>query len=162
LPTLRERKEDIPYLAEHFLKQLSEQMKKNVKGLAPEAMRKLMLYDWPGNVRELENALEYAVAMSQQDVITEDLILQKKDSSTKSSAERTASELEISVKGPLTTYKTAKYEFEKAYLTQLLESCAGKASDAAKLAGKCRTDFYDLLRKHEIRLDRFKAMNQAK
>jgi two-component system response regulator GlrR len=162
LPTLRERKDDIPYLAEHFLKQLSEQMKKNVKGIAPEAMRKLMLYDWPGNVRELENALEYAVAMSQQDVITEDLILQRKDSSTKSSAERTASDLEISVKGPLTTYKTAKYEFEKAYLTQLLESCAGKASDAAKLAGKCRTDFYDLLRKHEIKLDRFKAVNQPK
>ena len=162
LPSLRERKEDIPYLAEHFVKQLSDQMKKNLKGLTPEAMRKLMLYDWPGNVRELENALEYAVAMSQQDVITEDLILQKKDSSTKSSSERPAGELEISVKGPLTTYKTAKYEFEKAYLTQLLESCAGKASDAAKLAGKCRTDFYDLLRKHEIKLDRFKAMNQSK
>jgi two-component system response regulator GlrR len=162
LPSLRERKEDIPYLAEHFVKQLSDQMKKNLKGLTPEAMRKLMLYDWPGNVRELENALEYAVAMSQQDVITEDLILQKKDSLTKSSSERPAGELEISVKGPLTTYKTAKYEFEKAYLTQLLESCAGKASDAAKLAGKCRTDFYDLLRKHEIKLDRFKAMNQSK
>jgi len=158
LPPLRERKEDIPYLAEHFVKQLSEQMKKQIKGISPEAMRRLMLYEWPGNVRELENALEYAVAMSQQDVITEDLILQRKDAPGTPSGEKPASQLEVSVKGPLMTYKTAKYEFEKAYLTQLLESCGGKASEAAKLAGKCRTDFYDLLRKHEIKIERFKQL----
>src|ERR1044071_2553506 len=55
LPPLRERKEDILPLAEHFLKKYSLQMKRDVKGLTPEAVRRLMLHDWPGNVRELEN-----------------------------------------------------------------------------------------------------------
>jgi two-component system response regulator GlrR len=159
LPPLRERKEDVPYLAERFLKQLAQQMKKNVKGLTPEALRKLMLYDWPGNVRELENMLEYAVAMSRDDLITEDLVLQRRDGAGRSRNEQTASDLEISVKGPLTTYKNAKYEFERTYLIQLLQSCGGKASEAAKIAGKCRTDFYDLLRKHDIKIDRFRSGN---
>jgi len=54
------------------------------------------------------------------------------------------------------SYKTAKYEFEKEYLLHLLKLCGGKASEAAKLAGKSRTDFYELLRKHEIKIDEFK------
>jgi two-component system response regulator GlrR len=159
LPALRERKEDIPYLAERFLKQMAQQMKKNIKGLTADALRKLMLYDWPGNVRELENTLEYAVAMSRDDMITEDLVLARRNGVPRSPAERTAGELEISVKGPLTTYKAAKYEFERTYLIQLLQACGGKASEAAKIASKCRTDFYDLLRKHDIRIDRFRGGN---
>ena len=71
LPPLRDRKEDIPYLTEHFLKKFNKQMKKEVRALTPQAMQRLMLYDWPGNIRELENTVEYAVAMTQQDVITE-------------------------------------------------------------------------------------------
>src|SRR5438445_13737561 len=78
VPPLRERKEDIVPLVESFLKKFSEQMKKEVKGLTPEALRKLMLHDWPGNVRELENTIEYAVAMAQKDVITDDSVLQSK------------------------------------------------------------------------------------
>ena len=67
---MRERKEDILPLAEHFLKKYSQQMKRDVKGLTPEAVRRLMLHDWPGNVRELENTIEYAVAMTQKDMVT--------------------------------------------------------------------------------------------
>jgi len=59
-------------------------------------------------------------------------------------------------KGPVKSYKSAKYEFEKGYLVHLLKLCGGKASEAAKLAGKSRTDFYELLRKHEIRIDDFR------
>src|SRR3989337_4181491 len=75
LPPLRERKEDIPYLVDHLLKKICQQKKKEVKGLTPAAIQKLVLHDWPGNVRELENTLEYAVTMTEQDVITEDLVL---------------------------------------------------------------------------------------
>ena len=75
LPPLRERREDIPLLAEYFLKKFSAQMSKEIKGLAPAALQRLMLHEWPGNVRELENTIEYAVAMTVQDVIAEDLIL---------------------------------------------------------------------------------------
>ena len=53
-------------------------MKKEIKGLTPQAMQKLMLYDWPGNVRELENVVEYAAAMTDKEFITENLLLQTK------------------------------------------------------------------------------------
>ena len=79
LPPLRERKEDVPLLAEHFLKEISQRMKKDVKGISAMAMQKLMLYDWPGNVRELENTIEHAVAITQNDVISEEIVLPTKD-----------------------------------------------------------------------------------
>jgi two-component system, NtrC family, response regulator GlrR len=82
LPPLRERKDDIPLLAEHFREKFRQQMNKQVKGLSALALQKMVLYDWPGNVRELENTMEYAVAITQQDMISEDLILQQ----TKSAA----------------------------------------------------------------------------
>jgi len=156
LPPLRERKEDIPLLADRFLKQISQQMKKKIKGITPEAMRKLMLYDWPGNVRELENTLEYAVAMTRHDMLTEDSILHPKGAVANSRAEDVATFVNGTKGGPVKSYKSAKYEFEKGYLVHLLKLCGGKASEAAKLAGKSRTDFYELLRKHEIRIDDFR------
>lgn len=63
LPSLRERREDIPLLARHFLEGFSKSMEKPITGLSPEAMRRLESYDWPGNVRELENTMERAVAL---------------------------------------------------------------------------------------------------
>ena len=156
LPPLRERKEDIPLLADRFLKQISQQMKKKIKGITPEAMRKLMLYDWPGNVRELENTLEYAVAMTRHDMLTEDSILHTKGTTVNSARTEDLATFVNGTKGPVKSYKSAKYEFEKGYLVHLLKLCGGKASEAAKLAGKSRTDFYELLRKHEIKIDDFR------
>ena len=141
LPPLRERKEDIPLLAEHFLKKFSRQMKKEVKGLTSQAIQKLMLYEWPGNVRELENTVEYAVAMTQQEIITEDFILQTRG---------------VISQEPLKPLKEAKDAYEKSYLIHLLEICEGNVSKAAKLAGKYRADFYDLLKKHRLNLSTFK------
>ena len=161
LPPLRERKEDIPHLAERFLKKVAQQMKKDVKGITPQAMQRLMLYDWPGNVRELENTLEYAVAMTRQDMITEDSVLQTKNSSGSTNQEDLSPQMNIALKGPLKSYKQAKYEFERGYLIHLLKLCGGKASEAAKLAEKSRTDFYELLRKHEIKIETFKRTEAA-
>ncbi len=141
LPSLRERKEDIPPLVEHFIKKFSHQMKKEVKGLTSMAMQKVMLHEWPGNVRELENTIEYAVAMTQQDVIVEDLILQAKG---------------VISQEPLKPLKEARDAFEKSYLIYLLELCNANVSKAAKLAGKYRADFYDLLKKHDLNLRDFK------
>ncbi len=141
LPPLRERKEDIPPLVEHFLRKFSQQAKKEIKGLTPEAMQKLMLYDWPGNIRELENVIEYAVAMSDKDFITEDLILRTKG---------------VVTQAPVQPLKEARDAFEKSYLMYLLEISRGKVSEAAKLAGKYRADFYILLKKHNLSPDDFK------
>jgi two-component system response regulator GlrR len=141
LPPLRDRKEDILPLVEHFLKKFAQQMKKEVKGLTPIALQKLMLHEWPGNVRELENAVEYAVAMTQQEHITEEFILQAKP------PEKTES---------LKPFKEAKDAFEEKYLRNLLEICQGNVSQAAKMAGKYRADFYELLKKHSLNLADFK------
>jgi two-component system, NtrC family, response regulator PilR len=63
LPPLRERREDIPLLARHFLDRFRKSMNKSIEGISPEAVRRLEAYDWPGNVRELENTMERAVAL---------------------------------------------------------------------------------------------------
>lgn len=162
LPPLRERREDIPQLANHFLKIMSQQMKKEVRGITPPAMQKLMLHDWPGNVRELENVLEYAVAMTPLDMITEEYVLQAKPCAPQTAVQaENGLQMNLTLNGPVRSYKDARYQFEKDYLVRLLELCGGKASEAAKLAGKCRTDFYELLRKHEIRIENFKALGSV-
>jgi two-component system response regulator GlrR len=141
LPPLRERREDIPPLVEHFLKKFSQQMKKEVKGLGPGVLQRLMLQEWPGNVRELENTVEYAVAMTQQDFIAEDFILQAQPAQNSES---------------LKPFKEAKDAFEREYLRNLLELCQGNVSQAAKMAGKYRADFYDLMKKHNMQTADFK------
>jgi two-component system response regulator GlrR len=141
LPPLRERKEDIPLLVTHFLKKCSEEIKKEIKGISPAAIQKLLAYSWPGNVRELENTIEYAVAMTTRDVIDEELILQ-----TKKGAETN-----------LKSLKEAKKDFERNYIVNLLVLTEGNVSKAAELAGKYRADFYELLKKHNLNPSDFKG-----
>ncbi len=145
LPPLRARKEDIPMLAGHFLKKYGAQMNKKVRGLAPAAMQRLMLHEWGGNVRELENTIEYAVAMTREDMISEDLILPSKSDPAGTTIK------------PL---KEAKDSFEKGYLVHLLELTNGIVSSAANLAGKYRADFYALLKKHGINPGDFKKQSK--
>jgi len=157
LPPLRERKEDIVPLVDHFLKKCRQQMKKDVKGLTPEALRKLMLHDWPGNVRELENTIEYAVAMTRKDMVGDDYILPGKVTPQEAGlGVNGAREKSLAGSEGLRSLKDARDAFERDYLTQVLALAEGNVSHAAKLAGKYRADFYDLLKKHDLRADDFK------
>ncbi|OPX97892.1 MAG: Transcriptional regulatory protein QseF [Syntrophorhabdus sp. PtaB.Bin047] len=140
IPPLRERREDIIPLAEHFLRKTSEKMKKEVRGLTPMAIQKLMLHDWPGNVRELENAIEYAVVTSRGEVIADEAILPFRET------------LSTSPK----PFKEAKEDFEKEYLNWVLQIAEGNVSKAAGMAGKYRADFYSLLRKYDLKPEDFK------
>lgn len=135
LPPLRKRKEDVILLADHFLNKYAQEAQKDIVGFTPEAVQKLMLHDWPGNVRELENTVEGAVALTTQNIISDELILPT---------------LSFEDAG-LKPYKNAKESFEKNYLIQLIELTHGNVSQAAKLAGKYRADLYDLLKKHDIK-----------
>ena len=146
LPPLRERKEDIPHLAEHFLREISQRMKKEIKGISAMGMQKLMLYDWPGNVRELENTIEHAVAITQHDVISEEIILPSKDL----------------LPEPLKPFKEAVEEFKRGYIVRLLEFTKGNVSKAAELAGKYRADFYNLIKKHSLKPEDFKNLHKKK
>ncbi|RJP71203.1 MAG: PAS domain S-box protein [Candidatus Abyssobacteria bacterium SURF_17] len=74
LPPLRERKDDIPLLTEHFIKKFRRHTGKSVSGIHPDALRTLMSYSWPGNVRELENAIEHAFVLGKTKTITPDLL----------------------------------------------------------------------------------------
>lgn len=141
LPPLRERKEDILPLTDIFVKEFSAQMGKGVKGLTPEAIQKLMQYDWPGNIRELKNTIEYAIAMTQHDIISEKYVLQGK---------------ELPLSGALKPLSEARAEFDKNYLMHLLGISGGNVTKAAKMAGKYRADFYNLIKKYGIDLSSYK------
>jgi two-component system, NtrC family, response regulator GlrR len=140
LPPLQERKEDIPILSRHFLQKFSKEMGKEVNGFSINAMQKLISYPWPGNIRELENTIECAVAMTQRDIITQELILQSQEIDPEK----------------LTSFKDAKENFEKNYLIQLLELTRGNVSKSAKLAGKYRADVYELIKKYNLKMTDFR------
>ena len=134
IPPLRERRDDIPLLAQHFLKQSAKCSKKDVRGFTPAAMHRLMIYPWPGNVRELENAIEKAVVMSRQDMVVPDLL----------PTVGISSDLRLK---PLTE---AKEEFERSYLRNVLQMTGGNISRAAQFAGRYRADFYKMLKKYGL------------
>jgi len=140
LPPLREKKEDIPILVDHFIKKQAKKMNKEIQGVSISALQKLLSYDWPGNVRELENTIEYASAMTTKKIIGENLILKT----------RIISESELQ---PL---KKAKNDFESNYLSKLLSITGGNVSKASKIAGKYRADLYGLMKKHGFKALDFK------
>jgi two-component system response regulator GlrR len=134
LPPLRERREDIPLLAEHFLKIFSKKTGKKIEGITPEALQMLMTYDWPGNVRELENKMGYAVAMTgRARIMPEDILL--------SGMTR---DLEMK------TFDEAKEEFEKEYLRRLLGATKGNFQRAARMAKRQRSHLYYLMKKYRL------------
>jgi len=140
LPPLRERKEDIPLLAEHFLKIYSQKIGKKIEGITPEALQRMMLYDWPGNVRELENRIEYAVAMTVKSrIVPEDILLSG-----------ATPDLEIRA------FEDAKGEFEKEYLRKLLATTRGNFQLAAGMAKRQRSSLYYLIKKHRIKPSDFR------
>jgi two-component system response regulator GlrR len=96
----------------------------------------MMAYDWPGNVRELENTVECAVAMSEANLIGEEVVLRNP--------------MQSGNEDHLKPFKDAKEAFERSYLLNLMELTRGNISQAAKLAGKYRADLYALLKKYAL------------
>ena len=140
LPTLAERREDIPLLATHFLRKLADRYKKPVPSLAPEAMALLVAAPWPGNVRQLLNTLEQAVALATTAVVPASLI-------------QTALRDDSGVLMPL---EDARRQFERDYLVRLLKITGGNVTQAATLAKRNRTEFYKLLQRHRLEPAMFK------
>jgi two-component system response regulator GlrR len=134
LPSLVERREDIPLLAHHFLQEISNKYKKQFSGFAPDAMSALVAARWQGNVRQLYNVVEQVCALATSPLIPLSLIQR---------ALRVPS-LEV------LSYADAKLRFECNYLVQLLKLTDGSVTDAARVAGRNRTEFYRLLQKHQL------------
>jgi two-component system response regulator GlrR len=140
LPPLAERREDIPILVQHFLKEISARYRKPLPTLAPEALAAVVAAPWPGNVRQLENLLEQAVALSTTNVIPLSLVRTSLDDA----------------QAPLVSFETARKSFERDYLVRILKLTAGNAAQAAQMAGRNRTEFYKLLQRHNLEPGMFK------
>jgi DNA-binding NtrC family response regulator len=126
LPPLRERKEDIPLLAQHFLKKFALDNHKEVTGFSPEATDFLLRYDWPGNIRELENAIERAVILAKKPIIElADLPQQKLVASQQISPEKNLKQV------------------EKEHIRNVLAETKGNYTEAARILGISRMTLYN-------------------
>jgi len=141
LPTLGERREDIPLLANHFLLRLAAKYGRRLSGFAPEALKVLAAAPWPGNVRQLYNVVEQVCALSTTALVPLALV------------QRALRVPTVEVQ----TYVEAKRRFERDYLVGLLKMTGGNISDAARLAGRNRTEFYRLLQKNDLTPGLFKG-----
>ncbi|MEL6949344.1 MAG: sigma 54-interacting transcriptional regulator [Pseudomonadota bacterium] len=140
MPPLDERREDIPLLVSHFLRQLTDQGDAERKVYAPEALELLVMAEWPGNIRQLYNVVRQNVALSNSPVISAELV-------------RSA----LGAHGDkLPSFSEARDEFTRNYLSQILQITGGNVSQAARLAKRNRTDFYKLLARHDLNPDTFK------
>ena len=143
VPPLRERVDDIPLLAGHFLEASARRSKKVVRSIAPSAMQALCAYGWPGNVRELENVIERAVIVAKGDTLTD-----VEPFLTGGGDARTSVDLAL-------PFRDAKArvveEFERAYVTGVLEAHGGKLTAAAKHADMDPKNLHEKLTRYGLR-----------
>ena len=133
MPPLSDRKEDIPLLAEHFLRRFSQETNKPVDKISREAIDEMMLYEWPGNVRELENAIERAVVVGKErDVRPEDLPFQRSDD-------------------PNFIPQNALKEIEKAHIKKMLDNNQWNIAKSSKILGIDRTTLYSKIKRYNIK-----------
>ncbi len=140
LPPLAQRAEDIPALVQHLLARRQDLRDGFVKGFATEALALLCEAKWPGNIRQLVNVIEQTIALTPTPIISAALVQQ-------ALAQQVAD---------LPTFNEARALFERNYLTKVMTLTAGSVSEASRLAGRNRTDFYKLLSKHNIEPAMFK------
>jgi DNA-binding NtrC family response regulator len=131
LPPMRERKDDIPLLVDHFMRKFAREMNKKITRVAPEAMYQLQAYTWPGNVRELENAVERAMVVAREPELREqDFILKSKEGGVAASDGRTLDEV------------------ERVHILRVLEECGGNQTRAAEVLDIDRVTLHNKLKKY--------------
>ena len=141
VPPLRERREDIPLLAQHFLSTFAEKNRKQLKGFTPQAMDRFLKYAWPGNVRELMNAIERAVVLSRSEYLdAEDLPVSLKEGES--------SEDESALPKGAVSGNLPLEDVEKATILSTLESTSGNKSEAARRLGITRKTLHKKLKKY--------------
>lgn len=141
LPTLSERREDIPLLADYFLKLFKS--KANATGFSTAAMERLVAAPWPGNVRQLANVVQQCSVLCRSKLIPETLVDHA---------------LRGKVQG-IVPFATARNTFEHDYLSNLLQVTDGNVSEAARLAERNRSEFYKLLKRHQLDPSRFRGQS---
>jgi DNA-binding NtrC family response regulator len=139
IPPLREHKEDIPYLADHFLARFARESAKPIKGITPAAMRMLMDFHWPGNIRELENIIERAVALSTGTMLDVADIRLDFDRSVPVATGPGVSSGDAA--GPFLPQGMTLEQYEDEIIKEALRRANGNKSQAARLLGLSRNAF---------------------
>jgi DNA-binding NtrC family response regulator len=148
LPPLRQRKEDVPALVNHFIEKYARENEKPVTGISPEALQSLMDYDWPGNVRELENVIERGVVLTTSSRIGRDLIPDHV---------RTAPSFQVphmTVPPEGISLRDVIANLERRLIESTLESTGGVQKEAARLLGLKPTTLNEMIKRHNIVLPR--------
>lgn len=146
LPPLRQRKEDIPLLAQHFLKHYSQESSKTISTISDKAMDLLVWYSWPGNIRELENAIEQAVALSFQPVLMpEDLPRDVREQAALTFRSETSQDGQF-----LLGDTPSLEEVKKRYVLHVLERTQGNVSATARILNVDRRSLYRMLARYKI------------
>ncbi len=138
VPPLRDRKEDIPLLAQHFLEIFTAKNKKSIKGFTPQSLEKITQYKWPGNVRELMNAVERAVVLSRSEYIDADELIPLMTDGSTAGSERSDFPNNMSLD-----------EVEKRSILETINACGGNKSEAARRLGITRKTLRKKLDKYE-------------
>jgi two-component system response regulator HydG len=144
VPPLRERQEDIPLLAQHFLEKFAEKNRKPVKGFVPLAMDMLLKHDWPGNVRELENAIERAVILLSGEHITE------KQLPLNITEKYPDLEAATAIGAPITDGTRSLEEIEKEAVLATLKASDGNKAEAARRLGVTRKTLHNKLKNYGL------------
>jgi two-component system response regulator PilR (NtrC family) len=150
LPPLRERREDIPLLAQHFLAKYSEQMGKDVSGVSHEALELMTRYDWPGNIRELENTIERAVALEGTPTVLPDSL----PPSVRGDVSRPAAAGQPPADAlPASGFDLEAHvkEIERGYIAEALKRAGGVQVKAAELLGMSFRSFRYYVKKYNLR-----------
>ncbi len=138
VPPLRDRREDIPLLAEHFLKRFAEKNTRPMKGFTPQAMDRLVKYPWPGNVREIMNTIESAVVLSTSPFLTEeDLSIIREVQGDVAPTSGVVTDLSLD-------------EIERATILKTLETMQGNKSEAARKLGITRATLHKKLKRYGV------------
>jgi two-component system response regulator GlrR len=146
IPSLAQRREDIPLLANHFLRTFAEKYEKEINGFSPEAINLLLSAAWPGNVRQLMNVIEQSVVLSANPLISHKLVYD-------------AMHMEET---ELVSFEEARKQFERDYLVRLLKITSGNVAQAARLAKRNRTEFYKLLQRHQLDFTLYKQQEKSR
>jgi two-component system NtrC family response regulator len=162
LPPLRERRDDIPKLAYHFLRLFCRKTGKRIEGFSDDALEMLVSYEWPGNVRQFKNVIERLVIMADRGMV--DLLYMLDHLQTRRSWETD------SIPATLEELKTVKKhlleesfgQIEKAFLIKALKACNGNITHAAERVGMKRPNFHTLMKKHQLSIQSVKDLSRLK
>lgn len=147
IPALRERRDDIPLLVQHYLSHYNERYHRDIEPPSRELMSRIVTYDWPGNIRELQHAIERGVVFSTNRQLNVADIFQTGVEWTSPNSQTYMGSL---------VYAEAKETFERQYIESVLAATKGNISEAARTSGRFRSDIYRLIKRYEIDLNTFK------